>query len=97
MVLGFVVVWCSAAGFLEVLQISKSLEIPICGRLRQFAAVLRAICGGFAVKSGRGFCHIFLHFFFRELKLAKKHEKLEHVQGDVSFKGLPDDLQLSFT
>ena len=31
----------------------------------QFAAVLRAICGGFAVKKGRGFLH-FQHVFFFE-------------------------------
>ena len=32
-----------------------NMKLPLfrfCGRLRQFAAVLRAICGGFAGKSG---------------------------------------------
>ena len=70
MVLGFVVVWCSAAGFLEVLQISKSLEIPICGRLRQFAAVLRAICGGFAVKKVVVDFAIFFAFFLPGAKIS---------------------------
>ena len=39
-------------------RIHRKCKLPvirICGSLRPFAAVLRAICGGFAGKSGRGF------------------------------------------